>query len=171
MGLFAYSLPTMSRHDYSLDYAAGRETEWRREFIRAHPEKDYLFIDNDCIIWIGHLVSGTPVRQALANKDVIVFNFRNRIFSAIYVFQNFDVDPATGRPAVQAEDDLGADYQLATVWERRFTPLTITRISRVVSIREGPSAMPVAAERPRLSGEEREKMRQEFLANFVKKLP
>src|SRR6478736_4945842 len=38
LGFFAYSLPSMSRHDYSLDYYIGREMAWRREFIVAHPE-------------------------------------------------------------------------------------------------------------------------------------
>ena len=74
----------MARHDYSLDYYVGREMEWRREFIAAHPERDYLFIDNNSIIWITHKVSGTPMQQANQKKDIIAFNLRNRIFSAIY---------------------------------------------------------------------------------------
>jgi hypothetical protein len=161
-----------SRRDYSLDYAVGREAEWRREFIKAHPEKDYLFIDNDCILWIGHLVSGTPVKQALHNKETMLFNFRNRLFTAIYVFQNFAVDPATGALQVQAEDDLGPDYQLEKVWERRFTPETVTRISKVTAIKDGPATPPAPREsRARISDEEQERIRQEFLANFLKKLP
>lgn len=172
-GIFAFSLPAMARHDYSLDYYVGREMEWRREFIAAHPEKDYLFIDNNCIIWVTHLVSGTPVRQALDHKENIIFNFRNRIFTAFYVFQRFNIEPNTGRAAVQKEDDLGPDYQLETVWERRFTPLTVSRISRIVSIREGPTTAPVS--RPtaleKLTPEEREKIRQAYLDNFVKRLP
>lgn len=174
LGLVAHALPSMARHDYSLDYSAGRETEWRREFIAAHPERDYLLIDNDCIIWIGHLVSGTPVRHVRANKDSIVFNFRNRVFSDIYVFQRFSVDPATGELTIHPVDDLGPDYELEPVWERRFVPLTVTRISRVRSIREGPAAPPpppAEAVTARLSEAEREKIRQEYLDNFVKKLP
>jgi hypothetical protein len=171
-GLFAYSLPTMSRRDYSLDYYVGREAEWRREFIRSHPDKDYLFVDNDCILWVGHLVSGTPVKQVLANKDTMIFNFRNRIFSSIYVYQNFAIDPKTSVPEIQAEDDLGPDYQLEPVMERRFTPLNIARISRIVSIREGPATPPAVrtAKKP-LTDAEQEKARQEFLATFLKNLP
>jgi len=172
-GFFAHSLPAMARHGYSAEYYVGREMEWRREFIAAHPERDYLFIDNNSIIWITHLVSATPVRQALEQKGNIVFNFRNRIFSAIYVFQRLGIDPGSGRLTVPAEDDPGPDYQLETVWERRFTPLTVSRISRVVSIREGPVTPPV---RPlvsldKLTPEEREKIRLEYMDNFIKRLP
>jgi len=173
IGFFTSSVPAMARHSYSIAYYVGREMEWRREFISAHPEKDYLFIDNNCIIWITHLVSGTPVKQALDNKGNIIFNFKNHIFSSIYVFQRLTVDPDTGRATVPAEDDLGPDYKLETVWERRFTPLTVSRISRVVSIGDGPVVRPATAPQPmeKLSPEEREKVRQEYMDNFIKRLP
>jgi hypothetical protein len=172
-GFFAFSLPAMARHDYSLQYYVGREMDWRREFIAAHPERDYLVIDNNSIIWITHLVSSTPIRQALDHKENIVFNQRNRIFTAIYVFQRYTVDPANGRLSLPGEDDLGPDYQLETVWERRFTPLTVSRISRVVSVREGPTARPVAPPKAieSLSDAEQEKIRDEYLERFIKRLP
>jgi hypothetical protein len=172
-GSFAYSLPAMARHDYSLDYYVGREMDWRREFIAAHPERDYLMIDQDSIMWLTHEVSATPIRQALDHKGNIIFNARNRIFTAIYVFQRYTVDPETGRVSVPAADDLGPDYQLETVWERRFTPLTVSRISRVVSIREGPTVLPVAQPPPldSLSPAEQERIRLQFLDRFIKRLP
>jgi hypothetical protein len=172
-GFFAYSLPAMARHDYSLDYYVGREMDWRREFIAAHPERDYLFIDQDSIMWIAHQVSATPIRQAIEQKGNIIFNARNRIFTAIYVFQRYNVDPETGRLVLPADDDLGPDYQLETVWERRFTPLTVSRISRVASIREGPTTLPVAQPKPLegLTPAEQEKIREEFLQRFIKRLP
>jgi len=173
LGLFACSLPSMARHDYSMDYYVGREAEWRRDFIKAHPEKDYLFIDNDAIIWITHLVSATPIQAALDRKGIMLFNFRNRTFSAFYVFQRYDVDPSTGRLVVQKEYDLGPDYQLATFWERRFTPLTISRISRVVAIKDGDLTAPAKLASPleKLSAAEREKIRQAYFENMIKRLP
>ncbi|MEI6106769.1 MAG: glycosyltransferase family 39 protein [Opitutae bacterium] len=171
-GFFAYSLPAMARHDYSLDYYVGREMDWRREFIAAHPERDYLFIDNNSIIWITHQVSATPVLQALEHKDNIIFNLRNRIFTAIYVFQRYTVDPATNRLTLPAEDELGPDYQLETVWERRFTPLTVSRISRVLSVRDGATARPVPPKlAPAQTPAEMEKAREQYLQTFIKRLP
>lgn len=173
-GFFLHSLPAMARHDYSLDYYVGREMQWRREFIAAHPARDYLVIDNNSIMWITHLVSATPVLQALNRKEIIVYNLRNRTFSDIYVFQRLNVDPATSQLSYLPDEDLGPDYQLETVWERRFTPLTVSRISRVVSIREGPTAPPArppAGAMDRLSPAEREQVRQQYLDNFIKRLP
>lgn len=172
VGFFASSLPAMARHGYSLEYYVGREMEWRREFIAAHPERDYLFVDNNSIIWITHLVSGTPMKQALDHKENIVFSLQNRIFSSIYAFQRFDIDPATGRAVVQREDDLGPDYQLETVWERRFTPLTVSRISRIVSIRSGPTTARAAATPvEKISKDDLEKIRLRYYDEFIKKLP
>ena len=173
LGMCAYSLPSMSRHDYSLDYYVGREMAWRREFIAAHPEKDYLFIDNNALIWITHLVSGTTIQQSLNHKDKVIFNFQNHTFGAFYVFQRFDIDPTTGRETVQKEDDLGPDYELQTYWERRFVPLTVSRISRVVSIKPGPTTEPLRAPAPleKMSQAEREKARQAYFERMVQRLP
>jgi len=178
VGFFAQSVPTMSRHSYTSEYYYGREMEWRRQFIAEHPEKDYLFIDNSSIIWITHLISATTVQQAREHKENIIFNQKNRIFSTIYVFQRYSVDPETGALSLRdkngkVDDDLGSDYQLETVWERRFTPLTVSRISRVVSIREGPTTPPQTApvSLEKISPEEREKIRQAYLENFIKRLP
>ncbi len=173
LGLFSHSLPTMARHDYSMDYYVGREMEWRREFIKAHPEKDYLFIDPEAILWITHLISGTTPQQSLKHKDIVIFNFRNHTFSALYVFQRYDVEPATGRLIVQKDYDLGPDFQLETYWERRFTPLTISRISRVVAIKDGVLTAPVKAASPlaKLTTAEREKIRQAYFEQLIKRLP
>lgn len=172
-GMFFSSLPAMARHAYSLEYYVGRETAWRREFIAAHPERDYLVIDANSIIWITHLVSSTPVLQALEHKELLIFNFRNRTFSNIYVFQRFDVNPDTGALTVQKDDDVGPDYHLATVEERQFSPMRLSRISRVTAIDGGPTTQPIDQPVPleKLSQEEREKVRQAYFEHFIKQLP
>jgi hypothetical protein len=172
-GMFVFSLPAMARHAYSTDYYVGRETDWRREFIARHPEKDYLVIDNSSIIWITHQVSSTPVLQALQHKENIEFCARNHVFSAIYVFQSFKVDEATGALTIEPDDDLGPAYRLETVWQKRFTAERASRLSRVVSIAPGPADRPPppAPAMAGLSKDEREKIRQQYLETFIKKLP
>lgn len=174
IGLFGHSLPAMARHDYTLDYYIGREAEWKRDFIRAHPERDYLMIDNSSILWVTHKVSSTPVVQARLRKEHLEFNFRNRTFAAMFVFQSFDVDPNTGALSLQPDEDLGSAYQLETVWERRFTPLRVSRISRITKI--SPGAAEVLEKSPpppieRLSAAEREKIRKAYFERFIQRLP
>jgi len=83
------------------------------------------------------------------------------------------VDAATGHLNLPREDDLGPDYHLETVWERRFTPLTVSRISRVLAIDDGPPHLPpaVVSTPVKRSAAEAEKIRQEYLNNFIKHLP
>lgn len=170
--MFAHSLPAMARHDFTMSYYVGREAEWRREFIAHHPERDYLFIDNSSVFWIAHLVSATPMIQATLHKENIEYHLRNHSFSAIYVFQRLEVDDKTGRFTVQHDDELSADYQLETVWERRFTPLRVSRISRVVAIKEGPAApRPPPPPIEKLSPAEQEKIRQQYFQQFIQRLP
>ncbi len=173
LALAARSVPAMARHAYTMAYFPGLEVAWRREFIAAHPERDYLVIDSDNVIWITHRVSATPVLQAINRPELIEFNLRNHSFAAIYAFQRFDVEAETGRMVLHKEDDLGPAYKLETVVEKRFAPLKLSRISRVVAVTPAtpvpvpPPAVPLQKRTPA----EMEKLRLEYLNTFIKNLP
>lgn len=172
-GFFAYSLPSMARHDYSLDYYVARETAWRREFMAAHPEKDYLVIDPNSIEWIIHQVSSTPVKRAVDDPDVMRFNWRNQTFGEMYVFQRYQIDAATGEVQLPPEYDVGSIYMLEPVWERRFTPFTLSRISRIVAIADGDSVISVEERSTfaEMTPEEIAAAREAYMENFIKLLP
>lgn len=173
LAFVARSVPAMARHAYTMAYNPGIEVDWRREFIAAHPERNYLVIDQDTVIWITHGVSATSVLQARHRADVIEFNLRNRSFSAIYVYQRCEVDPATGEAVVTKDDQLGPAYTLEPVAEKRFAPLRLSRLCRVTAVHPEPAPPPPPAPAPleKLSKEEREKVRRAYFENFVKNLP
>jgi hypothetical protein len=174
IGLLGRSIPSMAAHAYSQEYLPGKETAWRREFIADQPRHDYLVIDNDSILWIAHEISSTPVLQAQKRRDALVFHLRNRTFSAIYVFQRFNIDPDTGRMTLREGDDLGPDFVLEPVREERLQTLTLSRISRLKEIRDGTAILtapdPVRHEVSK-DRAEIEKLRRDYLENFVKMLP
>jgi hypothetical protein len=172
--LFAWSIPVMARHAYTLQYAHAGEVAWRRELISRHPAKDFLVIDNSSIIWITHEVSSTAVGQARARKDAIAFLLKNRSFSAVYAWQHFDVDPNTHALRVDKDDDLSADFELETVEERRFKALAVTRLSRVVGVKPGapsPEVLRAAEDFAKLTPAEREKIRRQYFENWLRQLP
>jgi 4-amino-4-deoxy-L-arabinose transferase-like glycosyltransferase len=172
--IWAFSIPAMASHAYTLNYVHGREIEWRREFIRAHPSRDYLVIDPNSIAWITHKVSSTPPLQARLRKEAILFHQRNRSFSEIYVFQRFDVNVETGGLQLVADFDPGPDYTLEAVVERRLHPFSLSRISRVVTIQEGPTASPSTppeGDVSTLSPQEREKAKQAYWQRWLINLP
>jgi len=175
IGLLARSVPSMAAHAYSQEYLPGRETAWRREFIAEQPRHDYMVIDNDCILWIAHKISSTPVFQAKGlRRAALVFLMRNRAFSDVFVFQRFNIDADTGRKTLREGDDLGPDFVLETVREERLQTLTLTRLSRLTEIRDGgqsltapdPAVHPVPKDRAEI-----EKIRRAYLENYMKMLP
>jgi hypothetical protein len=174
LGLVASGVPSMAAHAYSQEYLPGRETAWRRAFIAEQPRKDYLVIDNDSVLWIAHQISSTPMLQAMKNRDRIVWNMKNRTFSDIFVFQRFNIDAETGRMTLREGDDLGPAFVLETVREERLQTLTLSRLSRLKEVREGnvslTPAMPADKVVPK-SRAEIEKLRHDYLENFVKMLP
>ena len=174
VAVLASGIPAMATHAYSQEYLPGRETAWRRQFIADQPRHDYLAIDNDSILWIAHQISATPVYQAILHRDAIAFHLRNRTFSAIYVFQRFNIDPATGKMTLREGDDLGPDFVLEPVREERLQTLTLSRISRLKELRNGPAPAaraPEAAPAVSLDPAEAERARKAYLQNFIKELP
>ena len=174
LAVLARGVPSMAAHAYNQEYLPGRETAWRRQFIADQPRNDYLMIDNDSILWIAHQVSATPVAQALARRDSVVFHLRNRTFSDVFVFQHFEIDPETSKLTVRKDDDLGPAFVLETVREERLKLLTLARISRVKAINEGETALTIPDPATRVIPADRaaiEKHRRDYLENFMRKLP
>jgi hypothetical protein len=174
LGLLARSVPSMAAHAYSQEYLPGKETTWRRQFIATQPHPDYLMIDNDATLWITHLVSATPTVVAVKRSVDIAFHMRNRTFSAVYVFQRFNIDPDTGRMTLREGDDLGPAFVLEPVVEERLQLLTLSRISRVKEIKSG--NVPISTPDPGThlvpkSRAEIEEARKLYLDSFMKQLP
>ena len=174
-GVIVSGVPSMAAHAYTQEYLPGRETAWRREFMADQPRHDYLMIDNDSILWIAHRISATTVPETKRRRDALVFHMRNRTFSDIFVFQRLNIDPDTGAKTIREGDDLGPNYVLETVREERLQTLTLTRISRVKQIKDGPNSLtePPTGPAPVVPKDraEIEKMRKEYLENFIKQLP
>ena len=174
VGLMARSVPSMAAHAYSQEYTPAREVAWRREFMAAQPRPDYLMIDNDSTLWVTHKVSSTPTVVAAKRREDIAFFMRNHAFSAVYVFQRYNVDAKTGELSLREGDDLGPAFVLEPVKEQRLQLFTISRISRVTEIKAGGESIsaPRATPPPPLKDRaEIEKARQAFLEMYMKKLP
>ena len=175
--LLAQGLPAMARQAYAQSYSPGLEMAWRREFLTRYPEHDYLFIDNDAYFWITQHVSATPVAQARLKQANLVWLLRTHSFSAMYVFQRYRVDPQTLAVQVDPADDLGPDFELETVWERRIQTPVVGRISRVRSIRtDGAAAaaeagLAVPAAGPLRTPAELEKAKDAYFIQWMKELP
>jgi hypothetical protein len=166
-------VPSMAAHAYNQEYLVGLETAWRRKFIAEQPRKDYLMLDNDSILWVAHQVSAAPIESALNRRDALVFFMRNHVFSNMYVFQRYMIDPDTGKKTVRDGDDVGPNYVLETVREESLQLLTLTRISRIKEIKDGPNVLtkPEPDHAVPKSKAEMEKDRQAYFENFLRQLP
>ncbi len=174
--LLLQGVPSMARQAYAWEYMPGIEMAWRADFLRNNPQKDYLFIDRDSVFWIANRVAATAVSQAEARREGLAYHLRNHSFSAMYVFQRFKVDETTGALTLDPADDVGPDFELATVLEKRIATLHLARISRVVAIRDASGGVvragrvPVAEGAP-LPADQAEKARADYMATWMKKLP
>jgi hypothetical protein len=173
LGLLAQGVPSMAAHAYNQEYLAGLETEWRRQFILEQPLNDYLAIDNDSILWVAHRVTATTVQAARERKADLSFFIRTHTFSNIYVFQRYTIDATTGKMTIRDGDDLGPDFVLETVQAERLLTLTQTRISRVVSIKDGDKVATMPLPDVVIPKDKAliEKERGVYLENFLKRLP
>lgn len=176
LALLMQGLPSLTRQAYAWEYMPGIEMAWRQEFLRQHPQKDYLFIDRDSIFWIVNHVTATASSQAAARREGLAFHLRNHSFSAMYVFQRFKVDPDTGRLTLDPADDIGPGFELETVIEKRIATLHLARISRITAISDKDDVVartdfvaPISG--PAMSAEEFEQARTAYLKQWIKQLP
>jgi hypothetical protein len=166
-------VPSMAAHAYNQEYLAGLETAWRCKFIDDHPQKDYLMVDNDSILWVSHQISSTPVEAATGRRAALVFFRRNHVFSDMYVFQRFTIDATTGKKTIRDGDDLGPAFVLEPVREESLQLLTLSRISRIVDITDGDKVLtkPEPDRTVTKNKDEMEKERQAYFENYLKQLP
>jgi hypothetical protein len=176
LALFLIALPMMVRKSYYWDYQPGLEMAWRQEFLAQQVRRDFLFIDRDATFWITEHIPATPVQQAADRKEALAYHLRNQSFSAMFVFQRYAVDDQTGRLKLDPNDDIGPDYELAPVVERRIATLRLARISRVTAIREGGEvvarARPYVQDATQLVPEAKlQEIEARYLERWIKNLP
>ena len=175
-GFVLQGLPMLAKQAYNWDHAPNLEMAWRAEFLARHPSRDFLFIDRDSIFWITQRLPATPVEQAKLRQEGLAFHLRNRSFSAIYVFQRYNSDDQTGTLTLEPADDIGPDFELEPVEQKRIATLVFARISRVTAIRSGGkvvarAADPLPAATPVRTPEELKKAKALYLENWIKQLP
>jgi hypothetical protein len=178
-GLVLYSLPVMSGRAYGALYSPAAEMEWRMEFLRRYPDRDYLFLDQDSLFWITHRVAASPNEQAKLRTENFVMLLRSDAFSTIYVMQHFRIDPVTGERKMEPKDDVGPDFELEPFWERRIQTLFVGRISRVKAIHKdgkvvaqaGPVIAPADSSPLPRSGDEWDAAKKAYVDKWLKDLP
>jgi hypothetical protein len=177
IALFVQGLPAMAKRSYERDYTPGVEMAWRADFMSRQSENDFLFIDQDSVFWITQHVAATPIKQAQLRREGLAYHLRNHSFSAMYVFQRFSVDEATGRLTIDPEDDLGPGFVCQPVEDRRIATLLIGRISKITAIEDEAGQVSRAvdfvelATEPPLTSEQLDKAKAQYLENWIKQLP
>lgn len=175
-GLVALSLPVLSRQAYRTLYSPGVEMQMRLDFLKREVDANLLFVDNDSFFWILQKIPASPVQQVRLRKDSLAYHLRNHSFREMYVFQSIKVDDQTGARSVDPSDDLGGDFELEPVWERRVQTLLFARISRIKSIKEEGRVVAEAVNTVKAlpetrSHEELERARLLYMENWLKQLP
>lgn len=176
LALLLQGVPSMARQSYAWEYTPGIETAWRAEFLARQPARNFLFIDRDLVFWIANRISATPAEQAKLRKEGLAYHLRNHSFEAMYVFQRFAVDEETGHLTIDPADDIGPDFELEPVEQRRIATLHLARISRVTAIREKGEVVARAVDlvplrEPKLSPKELQEVKTKYLEKWIKQLP
>jgi len=176
LGLLAISLPILSRQAYRTIYSPGMEMLMRQDFLARQEDRNLLFIDNDPFFWILEKIPASPVLQAQLRKEALVYHLRNHSFREMYVVQQIKVNDRTGERSVERFDDLGPDFELETVWERRVQTLLFARISRIKAIKEkgvtqAEAGVMVPVLQETRNRAELDEARALYMENWLKQLP
>jgi hypothetical protein len=176
VGVLLYSMPVMARQAYRTLYSPGMEMQIREEFLKSREDPNLLFIDNDSVFWILHKLPASPIEAAKIKKEGLAYHLKNHSFSNIYVFQSVLVNDQTGALSIDPVDDLGPDFELEPVFEKKVQTLLFARISRVTAIKTDGQTVATAVRtitpvQERRTPEELDRARALYLEHWVKQLP
>ena len=175
-GFLFNGLPVLARQAYRTIYPPGVEMQMRDDFLKLLADRNVLVIDNDSFFWILQKIPATPALQAQGRKDALIYHLRNHSFQGMYVVQSVLVNDQTGALSVDPTDEVGPDFVLETVVERRVQTLLFQRISRIVAIKQGGETVVreskvVDTVTARPTPEEQERNRVLYMENWIKQLP
>ncbi len=133
-----YTLPVSARHAYTEENFAARTNTWLSAWIADHGEgRRMLAIDgNSSLLWIINQQSSTLPESIAKDPARYLFHFRNGSFDDYLVVQKIGINLDTHETYPSVEDDLGDGFTLETIAEKRFSPIYIIRLSRVVAVDE-----------------------------------
>ncbi len=132
--IITMSVPITANHRYNQIYTPAAEVRIMVQFFKDHPEKDYLFLCKTPLLPISYGIASASASRVRFSADTVKNHLLHRNYSAIYIFQRFDLDKETGELTVVEEYDIGSGFEVETVLERRLVPLRLARIVKIVGV-------------------------------------
>jgi hypothetical protein len=115
-------------------FISHQEVQWQEEILRDRPGERIFFALPSPLPAVLARRPAIAVDVLAERAEEMAFHLREKTYREVLVFQRIEIDPATHAERLHERSLIGPEFVLETVEERRFKPLTISRLSRLVSV-------------------------------------
>jgi hypothetical protein len=131
---FFVTLPVSSRSYPTERYLAYRETDWFLEFIREHKDEGAYFVLPSPLPAVIQRESTCSNSNFKIRAPEIDYHLERGTYSKVYVFQHYAENLVTGELIETENSEIGDEYELELLEERKFGIGWRSRISRVTRV-------------------------------------
>ena len=139
--IYAHALPSTAKAAATRTAVPSCEVSWQAEFLQKHAAEDLLYICYSPALPIVFDLPGVSLQSVNQDPANVEYHMRVKSYSAFYLFQRFDVDAETGATVPVKGYELSDAFRVETVAEKSFSPLCLSRISRIVAVDVPPKAV------------------------------
>lgn len=136
--ILSYSISASAKHTGTMTYIPSRATEWARDVIRENQDRHYLYIMRSPVLPVVYERPGISIARARDRQDALWLHLDRGTYEEIVVFQIVFINLKTGHQYVSDKEDLGEEFVLETIRDRRLNSEVIVRFSRVVAVNPAP---------------------------------
>lgn len=128
------AIPAAARAQATRSFLSFQEVEWERQFVRDHRNERAFYLMRSPLPAIIERASAVAVNVVAERAEEIDFHVREKSYRDIFVFQRMVLDPTTHEWRADELSQLGPEFVLEEIEQRRFKPLYALRLSRLAKI-------------------------------------
>ncbi len=130
----AETIPMSSRATSTMGFLSYQEVKWELAFLHEHANEHALFVLPAPLPGVLERQAAISVQGLSEHAEQMAKHLTEQSYATVYVFQRLELE-ATSHEWQEVEgSELGAEFELETVAERRFKPLYKMRLSRLRSV-------------------------------------
>jgi len=134
--IFLVTAPAEARHFASSDIVTVQEYNWYHDYLAKKSPAETLSVVSSSIAPILQNYPAISVDEAKAAQWQLKACLEGEFYREVLVLQRFQIDKQTGKLFEIGPSQLGDKFVLQTLAERRVRPDIISRISRLIDVKE-----------------------------------
>lgn len=128
------AIPLGARAQGTRSFIGFPEVEWERRFVREHRQESVFYLMRSPLPAIVERAPAVALAIAAERAEEMAYHLREGTYGEVYVFQRMKLDVTTRTWSPDEQSQLGPEFILETIEQRRMKPRYALRLSRLEAV-------------------------------------